>query len=192
MRSLNATVVSLVILTITLPDKSVAAFHPANKLLYKASAVPVGRPAPHIGSSRSHGYRSGVAVKRRSVSARLRFANQQDDTNDALEQKEQDPLEANTTESPTPSLPPLPKLDASILLPWFLFVSFWPLLTLVRLKLDGVGMGNPVEYFDIDKYTALKSIMAEPPDNFDETILELPPLSPAEQLVGALFGPPKR
>lgn len=64
------------------------------------------------------------------------------------------------------------------------FVLFWPLLAFFR--------GNN-HYFDVDMFLALKGILENnnPSDYSDsERILELPPLSPAEHLVGAIFGPP--
>ncbi len=68
-----------------------------------------------------------------------------------------------------------------------LFVSFWPLLALLR------STASPIDGFDIDMFMALKGIMDPTPmDNMDPTsIVELPSLSPAEQLVGAIFGPPQ-
>ena len=66
------------------------------------------------------------------------------------------------------------------------FVMFWPLLALLR-----VNVGGPTGGFDIDMFMALKGILdVQGADTADETILELPPLSPAEQLVDAIFGPP--
>jgi len=68
------------------------------------------------------------------------------------------------------------------------FVAFWPLLALFRaMNYDQHMVG-----FDIDSYMALKGMLdASDVPSMDE-IRELPPLSPAEQLVGALFGPPSR
>jgi hypothetical protein len=66
------------------------------------------------------------------------------------------------------------------------FTAFWPFLAWVRYE-------NPISYFDIDTYLALKGVMADDPGMMtkDATeILELPGLSPAEQLVAAFFGPP--
>ena len=39
-------------------------------------------------------------------------------------------------------------------------------------------------------YMALDNGIGGTPESRDEMIMGLPPLSPAEQLVGALFGPP--
>lgn len=69
------------------------------------------------------------------------------------------------------------------------FVAFWPLLALVRASWT---THDQTVGFDIDSYMALKGMLdaSQVPD-IDE-IRELPPLSPAEQMVGALFGPPSR
>ena len=69
------------------------------------------------------------------------------------------------------------------------FVCFWPLLALLRAISDNIY--NPITGFDIDMFMALKGILDDPRAySDDQIILELPPLSPAEQLVGAIFGPP--
>lgn len=67
-----------------------------------------------------------------------------------------------------------------------LFVAFWPLLALLR------STASPIDGFDIDMFMALKGII-EPSTmaGSDSTIMELPSLSPAEQLVGSFFGPPR-
>lgn len=51
---------------------------------------------------------------------------------------------------------------------------------------------NPTVGFDLDFYMALDGVIgAQPPDSMtSDMIVGLPALSPAEQLVGALFGPP--
>lgn len=64
------------------------------------------------------------------------------------------------------------------------FVAFWPLLALVRIWSQ--------DHLDIDSYMALKGMMETSDVPSMEEIRELPPLSPAEQMVGALFGPPSR
>lgn len=64
------------------------------------------------------------------------------------------------------------------------FVSFWPLLALLRATND------PTSGFDVDMFMALKGILDGGRTMDFEDIVELPPLSPAEQLVGAIFGPP--
>jgi hypothetical protein len=64
-----------------------------------------------------------------------------------------------------------------------LFVAFWPLLALLR------DTNDPTAGFDIDMFMSLKGILeSAPQDNLD--ILELPPLSPGERLVEAIFGLP--
>ena len=65
------------------------------------------------------------------------------------------------------------------------FTAFWPLLAWLRYE-------NPIGYFDIDTYLALKGVMGDDPGMTKDAteILELPGLSPAEQLVAAFFGPP--
>ena len=67
------------------------------------------------------------------------------------------------------------------------FTTFWPLLAYLRFE-------NPLGYFDIDTFLALKGIMSDgvTMDTYGNEIIELPSLSPAEQLVGAFFGPPSR
>jgi len=82
--------------------------------------------------------------------------------------------------SPAPSSPESLSVPA-VLFATVLFVSFWPLLALLR------STASPIDGFDIDTFMALKGIMADT----DPTIVDLPSLSPAEQLVGAIFGPPQ-
>jgi hypothetical protein len=66
------------------------------------------------------------------------------------------------------------------------FVAFWPLLALLRVN-------GPTAGFDIDIFMALKGILDTSSSGMGaEEIYELPPLSPAEQLVGSFFGPPTR
>jgi hypothetical protein len=73
-----------------------------------------------------------------------------------------------------------------VLLATILFVAFWPLLALLR------STTSPIDGFDIDMFMALKGIIdTSPMGDTDPTIMELPSLSPAEQLVGAIFGPPQ-
>jgi hypothetical protein len=74
----------------------------------------------------------------------------------------------------------------TLTLPLVGLLALWPLLALFR------DTNDPTSGFDIDMFMALKGIM----DNgnaaldYDGEIFQLPPLSPAEQLVGAIFGPP--
>jgi hypothetical protein len=79
-------------------------------------------------------------------------------------------------EKGVPSFPLLPAIIATML-----FVSFWPLLAVIR---NG--------YIDVDMYMVLKGILDDKTNvESSTTILELPPLSPAERLVDAIFGPPQ-
>ena len=69
-----------------------------------------------------------------------------------------------------------------------MFVAFWPLLAILRATMDSQMIS-----FDIDQYMALTGMLGTPSDGMRiDEIVELPPLSPAEQLLGALFGPPSR
>lgn len=71
------------------------------------------------------------------------------------------------------------------------FVAFWPLLTVLRL-----WFSHQVDW-DLDSYLLLRDMMDDTTTTaattlYDEApsqIMELPPLSPAERLVDALFGP---
>jgi hypothetical protein len=81
-------------------------------------------------------------------------------------------------ETPTPSFVPVGVAAVA-------FVAFWPLLALLRVN-------GPTTGFDIDMFMALKGILDTSPDMGVDEIYELPALSPAEQLVGAIFGPPTR
>ena len=70
------------------------------------------------------------------------------------------------------------------------FTAFWPLLAFLRFE-------NPVGYIDVDTFLALQKIlgmndaanMMQDPTTVTE-IIELPGMSPAEQVVAAFFGPP--
>ncbi len=102
-----------------------------------------------------------------------------DDGNDGQETIERDP----PAKPPVPSFPPLP----AVMFATISFVSFWPLLALMR------STSSPIDGFDIDAFMALRGIL----DDNDavsgirpEVILELPSLGPAERLVDAIFGPP--
>ena len=75
----------------------------------------------------------------------------------------------------------------TLALPIVGILALWPLLAVVW------DANDPTNGFDIDMFMALKGILdpASTPGVEDlDGILELPPLSPAEQLVGAIFGPP--
>lgn len=68
-------------------------------------------------------------------------------------------------------------------------LAAWPLLSLMR------DTNNPTDGFDIDMFISLKGMLENNNadalvDGYRDTIFELPPLSPADQLVGAIFGPP--
>lgn len=108
--------------------------------------------------------------------------NEQND-NDAVSSS---PLFAFSPMNTTPEmkLPPRWKLIVAYLG----FVSFWPLLAAVQVYLR-------THEFDVDTYLTVKGLLdtAAPLDNGSDatTIMELPPLSPAERLVDSLFGPNK-
>lgn len=102
-----------------------------------------------------------------------------------VDQEEEEPpnedssiLSTNAASTTTPSFPILPAAVATLAL-----VLFWPLLAFFRSAV-----------FDVDMFMALKGILDERPAGYDyggdSNIVELPPLSPAERLVDAIFGPP--
>lgn len=64
------------------------------------------------------------------------------------------------------------------------FVAFWPLLALLRVWSQ--------DQVDVDSFMAIKGMLDNSSVPDMNEIRELPPLSPAEQIVGALFGPPSR
>mmetsp|Transcript_5837 Transcript_5837/g.13817 ORF Transcript_5837/g.13817 Transcript_5837/m.13817 type:complete len:172 (-) Transcript_5837:80-595(-) len=78
-------------------------------------------------------------------------------------------------------------------------LAAWPLLTFLR------DVNNPTDGFDVDMFMTLKGMldtngssdnnsisnMSMLTDDNYRSIVELPALSPAEQLVGAFFGPPR-
>jgi len=113
-----------------------------------------------------------------------------DDENQVIETKKDDDLLTSTSSLST----------GTVVISTILFVSFWPLLALLRTT---SWNNNPIDGFDIDMFIALKGIMDNAtPDSsmaigvgldaaadYNPVIMELPPLSPAEQLVGAFFGP---
>ncbi|KAL3940530.1 MAG: hypothetical protein SGBAC_004958 [Bacillariaceae sp.] len=76
-------------------------------------------------------------------------------------------------------------------------LAAWPLLTFLR------GVNSPTDGFDVDMFMTLKGMldttngttdnsMSMLTDENYQSIVNLPALSPAEQLVGAVFGPPHR
>jgi hypothetical protein len=83
----------------------------------------------------------------------------------------------------------LPFLASAVLVTAIL--ASWPLLSFFR------DTNNPTDGFDIDMFMALKGMLDSSSNGGSmmaddyETILQLPSLSPAEQLVGAIFGPPR-
>eukprot|EP00980_Cylindrotheca_fusiformis_P021706 scaffold8535_cov132-Cylindrotheca_fusiformis.AAC.14 len=82
-----------------------------------------------------------------------------------------------------------PFLATAVLLTAIL--STWPLLSFFR------DTNSPTDGFDIDMFIALKGMLdggiGGESVTFDnaEAVIELPALSPAERLVGAIFGPPE-
>jgi hypothetical protein len=67
-------------------------------------------------------------------------------------------------------------------------LAAWPLLSFLR------DTNNPTDGFDVDMFMALKGMLENNSannmiDDYD-TIVELPALTPAEQLVGLFFRPP--
>lgn len=101
-------------------------------------------------------------------------------TSDADDGKER----TRTDDPPADSyIPPFP---AAALVATILFASFWPLLAFLR------ATNSPLDGFDVDTFMALRGIL----DNNDavgmgsDTVMEFPPLCPAERLVDAIFGPP--
>jgi len=114
-----------------------------------------------------------------------------DDVDDANNEDELIAKDPENLMPPSTSIPPLELSDfATAIIPFVAFVSFWPLLAFVRFKLfAGIGpIGNPMDYLDVDKFMALKDLMQEADGS--KEIMELPSMSPAEQMVGSFFGPP--
>jgi len=70
-----------------------------------------------------------------------------------------------------------------------------PITTAFTILLLGLGVlyiqfTNPIVDFDVDFYMALDSVRGAGGDALNvDTVMGLPKLSPAEQLVGVLFGP---
>merc|ERR1711862_614521 len=84
-------------------------------------------------------------------------------------------------------------IDPITILPTITIACIFSLITGVLY----MKANNPNTYFDIDFYMALDGVIGnnaatelDPSSMPESTIIELPPLSPAEQLVGAIFGPP--
>ena len=92
-------------------------------------------------------------------------------------------------ESSHPSGVRFPFPFLTVALPLVGLVAFWPFLAFFR------DTNDPTSGFDIDMFMALKGILETNNSNdvagmSEASILELPPLSPAERLVDAIFGPP--
>jgi hypothetical protein len=105
---------------------------------------------------------------RKSVLAETRIFSRDDDDDDSSDSKTTFPFLA-------------------VALPLVGLAALWPLLALFR------DTNDPTSGFDIDMFMALKGILDSGNDTgmmVGDNILELPRLSPAEQLVGAIFGPP--
>ena len=104
--------------------------------------------------------------------------------------------EKDATAYPPPTTPIEPPSPVAVSIATILFVSFWPLLALLRTD----TVFTPIDGFDVDMFMALKGILdassssSFPVDDYvggGGIITELPTLSPAEQIVGAIFGPPQ-
>jgi hypothetical protein len=95
-------------------------------------------------------------------------------------QQDPPPQSLNNSDTPTSTAPSFPFLPTAIAT--LAFVLFWPFLAFLRSLYYNV---------DVDMFMALKGILDTPllPSDTAE-IVELPPLSPAERLVDAIFGPP--
>mmetsp|Transcript_2948 Transcript_2948/g.3379 ORF Transcript_2948/g.3379 Transcript_2948/m.3379 type:complete len:227 (-) Transcript_2948:337-1017(-) len=116
--------------------------------------------------------------------------NNNNNENQRIKTKKDDDLMTSTSSLST----------GTVVISTIMFVSFWPLLALLRTS---SWNNNPIDGFDIDMFIALKGIMDNTtPDSsmaigvgldaaadYNPVIMELPSLSPAEQLVGAFFGP---
>ena len=98
------------------------------------------------------------------------------------DEKEDDVVIPNNQDSPEeiPTFgPPLPR-PALVALAYVSFISFWPLLAYIERNFQ----------WDVNTFMTLNDLMDTANPERVDTILELPKLSPAEQLVDALFGPP--
>lgn len=118
--------------------------------------------------------------------ALLELSTHNDDRDEASEEtetKEDSSLldQSSLSESSTPQmqLPPRWKLA----LAYVGFIAFWPLLAFVQVYLR-------THEFDVETYLTVKGLLdTVPADETSSGIMELPPLSPAERIVDALFGP---
>jgi len=99
-------------------------------------------------------------------------------------ENEKDESESSAAINDTPTPPEIPTIsNAKVIASVVAFTLFWPLLALLRTT---IGHGQ----IDVDMFMALQSILGESSPMKGDEIIELPTLSPAEQLVGAFFGPP--
>ncbi|KAG7349440.1 hypothetical protein IV203_012037 [Nitzschia inconspicua] len=122
----------------------------------------------------------------------LWLRNNEDDDKDSAEIQIDLSIETETTADRTSSYddkvetPPVPSSNLTPSFPFLtaamatmVFVLFWPLLAFVQNS-----------YFDVDMFMSLKGILDDTSMDENSIIVELPPLSPAERLVDAIFGPP--
>ena len=92
--------------------------------------------------------------------------------------QEDDSSSQTTTSSPNSDM-----FDPILILPSLTLVGLALLVSMVVYT----NISRPNSGLDVDLYMAIDGTLKA---NSDESIFALPPLSPAEQLVGALFGPP--
>ena len=143
--------------------------------------------------------RLGSSIRRTNLKIPLFFGINNDNNNNNLQQPveavEVEPLlmESPHTNIITTNVELLPTVP--VLLGVFAFTAFWPLLAYLRFENPRLG----VEYFQIDTFLALQGIMGlhqnllqDPASSsaIATEIIELPGMSPAEQVVAAFFGPP--
>jgi hypothetical protein len=143
----------------------------------------------HIPSCVSFVLKSSRLHPNRPSIPRKRFQNplyfETEDDNELVDHSFAESSSPPPAEINTDRLPIIP-----VLLGVVAFTAFWPLLAFLRFE-------NPVGYFDIDTFLALQGIlgindagnMIQDPGAVTE-IIELPGMSPAEQVVAAFFGPP--
>lgn len=92
--------------------------------------------------------------------------------------------EEDTTDNNPQTIETQNEMDPIYILP----ISTTVLIGIGFLCIGYIKMTNPSSGIDVDFYMALDDILNK--NNNDQSILALPPLSPAEKIVGALFGPP--
>ena len=111
------------------------------------------------------------------------------DTDDDVNNNNNLVIEPLLAESPQTQITADPPPIIPVVLGVVVFTAFWPLLAFLRFENSG--------YFHVDTFLALRGIMGDqngmmmqdPTATLPE-IMELPALSPAEQVVAAFFGPP--